>query len=177
MLPNLEKSWEEANPQAAPLLSECKKTNQEIRQFQSQDQSNEKEKAVSNISHNYFEHWFTAVNLVALPFHHLIPAAQLTSTSVLDLLGANKSMLTISHAERLQLFWQSLAMNNVPAKEAALLDDLLEGHFIQFVDNQLIEVDWKFFTLMNSRAALKSIVQKCSFVNGVFMKPGKICVL
>lgn len=143
VFPNLDKSWEEANPLATPLLSECKKTNQDTEQFQSQKQSDENEKSVSDANYNYFGHWFAAINLPTLPFHHLISAAQLTSASAINSLGANKSISTISHAERLQFFWHSLAANGISAKEAALFDDSLEGYFVQKVDNQLIEVDWE----------------------------------
>ena len=154
---NFDKSWTEDDPRTAPLLSATNKSknyrlqieeDSRRRQLQQQEQFSREMAAIPEnnqaaISYNYFEHWFAAVSLAAMPFHHLIPAAQITSDSVLNSLGANKSISTISHAERLQIFWQSLAINGASAKEAALLDDSLEGYFVQLVDNRLIEVDWE----------------------------------
>ena len=120
----IKEKWQEADLETAPFLADV------INKFRD---NNEKE----------LEKRLDLRNLSAFPFYHLIPIKKLSA----DFSALPSSLVrpqTIGEAEkRRQIFWESLAGQDMPANEAALLDDSIWCSFIDFINGEFVEIDWE----------------------------------
>lgn len=91
--------------------------------------------------------WFVNVNIAALPFHHLIAAASLSSEFITE--QGEKSSRSrwlveeMSSEERRRRCLRSLISAGTSISEAALFDKTLERHTTDIDGNRLMETDWE----------------------------------